>query len=231
MTSQLLRVREAPVNLLVAGGILLSPLVGTAATSWSNREYHVRKVTESGAGATGPTSDGPVDAEVRQLQDEIRTTARLTRQQIAAALGVDRRSLAAWANGQTRPSGGRLSQLRLLAGFVRDLDVRQPGRAAELMTATYPGGRSALALFAAGRVDEARRLSARPPTQAVVSVVSRSERRTPLWAAAAVAMAEGRLTQPTALRTVRPEETYEMDVIESKVFREPQVTVGRKGYR
>lgn len=231
MTSQLLRVREAPVNLLVAGGILLSPLVGTAATSWSNREYHVRQVTESGAGVTGPSSDGPVDAEVRQLQDEIRTTARLTRQQIAAALGVDRRSLAAWANGQTRPSGGRLSQLRLLAGFVRDLDVRQPGRASELMTATYPGGRSALALFAAGRVDEARRLSARPPTQAAVSEVSRSERRTPLWAAAAVAMAEGRLTQPTALRTVRPEETYEMDVIESKVFREPQVTVGRKGYR
>ena len=47
--------------------------------------------------------------------------------------------------------------------------------------------------------------------------------RRPLWAAAAVAMAEGRFTQPTASPTVRPGGTYEMDVIESKAFREPHI--------
>lgn len=46
--------------------------------------------------------------------------------------------------------------------------------------------------------------------------------RPELWAAAARALAEGQLAPPTWERTVRPPETYEMDLEEATAFREEE---------
>jgi hypothetical protein len=53
----------------------------------------------------------------------------------------------------------------------------------------------------------------------------------PMWAAAARALAGGRLTRPTWERTVRDPEVYEMDLQEAAVFDEEEPERGRRGYR
>lgn len=62
------------------------------------------------------------DDEVRELRAEIQRGGGLSRQQIAQLVGVDRRSLSAWASGETAPSSVHLDRLRTLRETIRRLN-------------------------------------------------------------------------------------------------------------
>src|SRR5207237_5048237 len=73
-------------------------------------------------------------AEVRALRDRI-TAHGLSRQDVARAAGVDRRSLSGWAKGDIRPGAERLEVLRTLSALANAIDAERPGRARELLLA------------------------------------------------------------------------------------------------
>jgi DNA-binding transcriptional regulator YiaG len=62
--------------------------------------------------------------EVRLLRNAIERSGQLSRGQIAAILGVSRRSLSAWVSGETTPSEQNLGGLRTLGELAQEL-VRQ----------------------------------------------------------------------------------------------------------
>ncbi len=221
-----------PVMLFVAGGTLLAPLTGTAPSTGpvTNSVYQGLRTTQAGYSTSRP-SVGSVTKEVRSLQDEIRARSGLTRQQIARALDVDRRSLSAWASGATRPSPQRLEGLRFLGALVRELDIRHPGRAQELLLAKH-GNNDVLSTMRSGRLDLARRFAMTAEGRPSVSIERVARKRTPLYAAAENALMEGRLTKPERNRTVRDEALYEMDLSEAALFREEAAaSPRRRGYR
>lgn len=221
-----------PVTLFVAGGTLIAPLTGTASSTGPApaSRYEGLRTTQAGY-STIRLAVGSVTNEVRSLQDEIRERSGLTRQQIARALDIDRRSLSAWASGETRPTLKRLDALRFLGALVRDLDIRHPGRAQELLLAKH-GDDDALSAIQIGRFDLAERLATSAEGRPSVSIARIARDRTPLYSAAAQALAEGRLSTPEPNRTVRDETAYEMDLSDAAFFEEqtsPQPR--RRGYR
>lgn len=170
--------------------------------------------------------------EVRELRDAI-CSYGLTRQDVARALGVDRRSLSAWVSGEMRPAPERLRVLHTLARLVDTIASERPGRVRDVLLARR-GGTAVIDRVATegARVLETWRAATRP--EATVSLRSTAARsQEPIWAAAARAAAEGRLRPPTWERTVRPAATYEMDLDEARAFGEPQPEpeVRRRGYR
>jgi hypothetical protein len=68
-------------------------------------------------------------------------------------------------------------------------------------------------------------------TEATVTVTQRRVQDVPVWAAAARALAEGRIKAPPRGHTVRPESTYEMDLVEAAAFAEPKYRSRRRSYR
>lgn len=181
--------------------------------------------------AVGPSAPvlGVTD-EVRTLRDQI-CSHGLTRQDVARAIGVDRRSLSAWVSGEMRPGPERLGALHLLARLVRLIASEQPGRVRDIMVARR-GGTAVIDRVAneGARVLETWRAAARP--EATVTLRSASARpHEPIWAAASRAAAEGRLRPPTWERTVRPAATYEMDLKEASAFAEPETSLRRRGYK
>jgi transcriptional regulator with XRE-family HTH domain len=62
------------------------------------------------------------DGQVRELRAEIQRGGGLSRQHIAQLVGVDRRSLSAWASGETIPSSIHLDRLGTLRETVRRLN-------------------------------------------------------------------------------------------------------------
>lgn len=217
------------VKLLLLGGALLSPHTSTSPSQWAPSHYEAGSTTESGTARGAVVQTQPVDAEVRALQSEVSKRARLTRQRIAAALGVDRRSLSAWASGETVPPAQRLEALRAFAAIVRDIDTRFPGRAGEFLTAHRADGSTVLGLFSAGRHEDARRHAQDAPSRPAINVMSRRESRPPLWSAAAAALRAGQLSAPSASRVIRSAEIYEMDLTEAAAFEEPESA--RRGRR
>src|SRR6266567_2008392 len=216
-----LRRSPQPATFLVAGGMLLAPITGTSSTlgSPSDTRYSGLSMTQAGY-AVAPLPTGSVADEVSALQEQIRSRASLTRQQIARALGVDRRSLSAWASGSTRPGLRRLDALRFLAQLVRDLDARHPGRVHELLLAVHSGNRDALSMIAEGRFDVAWRLAKTAKGRPVISITRITRTKPPVYAAAARALREGRLDRPVPSRTVRNQDVYEMDLAEALLFEE-----------
>jgi transcriptional regulator with XRE-family HTH domain len=168
--------------------------------------------------------------EVRQLRDRI-CSHGLTRQDIARALGVDRRSLSGWVSGEIRPTPERVLTLSVLAELVADANAERPGRARDLLLARRTGRALLDRVAAEGRpMLDTWRLSVRPGAR--VEVRRRGEpAHEPIWAAAARALAEGQLAPPTWERTVRTPETYEIDLEEATAFREEEPERGRRGYR
>jgi len=171
--------------------------------------------------------------EVRRLRDEISRRTRLTRQQIARAIGVDRRSLTSWANGSSAPASERLERLRYLAALVREIDAQKPGRATEVVLARRRG-RDLLDLVADGRFSEAQnwlRMDAGEPS---VRVFTRrvEARRPPLYAAALEAYLSGQLHTPPRARTVRETSDYEQDLDQAEaVFPDEPPSTRRGRYR
>lgn len=155
----------------------------------------------------------PSSEEVRRFRDEISRRTRLTRQQIARAIGVDRRSLTAWVNGSSVPGPDRLERLRFLAGLVREIDAAQPGRATEVVLARRRGG-DVLDLVAAGRFAEAHNWQSMEPAEPSVRVTPchRAPPKPPLHAAALAAFRSGQLSVPPRARTIREVADYEQDL-------------------
>lgn len=88
-----------------------------------------------------PETQGPASATariVRGLRDEIRRATGLTRQDMAAIIGVDRRSLTGWANGSIDPLDENLNRLRRLARLVSALDQDGRGSARWVFDAREP---------------------------------------------------------------------------------------------
>jgi transcriptional regulator with XRE-family HTH domain len=105
-------------------------------------------------------------AEVAQVRDQL-VALGLTRQQVAAVLGVSRRALSGWASGEIRPTLEHVARLRALVAAAEAIADRHPGQVRERLLL--------------------------PDT------------REPIWAAAAEALAEGRLRPLERQGTVRPE--------------------------
>ncbi len=151
--------------------------------------------------------------EVRRFRDEISRRTRLTRQQIARAIGVDRRSLTSWVNGSSVPGSDRLERLRFLAALVREIDALQPGRATEVVLARRRGG-DLLDLVADGRFAQAQNWQSMEPGEPSVRVAPRhpAPRKPPLHAAALAAFRNGQLSIPPRARTIREAGDYEQDL-------------------
>ena len=94
-------------------------------------QYWKTYVSTTETGVAGGLVAPSVAGEVRELRDLHLATNWLTRQQVAHALGVDRRSLTSWANGSSVPAPERLERLRQLAALVREIDAHRPGHATE----------------------------------------------------------------------------------------------------
>jgi transcriptional regulator with XRE-family HTH domain len=167
--------------------------------------------TESGV--TYTPEPRPVREQVQRLRDEVVRRTRLTRQQIARGVGVDRRSLSSWVNGTTVPAAERLERLHYLAATVREIDALRPGQATEVLLARRRGG-DILDLLAQSSFDRVRNWQALEPGQAAVNVTARQPERAkePLYAAALKAYLDGRLSVPPRARTVREAAEYEQDL-------------------
>lgn len=169
--------------------------------------------------------------EVRRLRDDI-CSRGLTRQDVARGIGVDRRSLSGFASGEINPQPERLEALRILARVTREIEAERPTRVRDVLFMSR-GKDTLLDAIGSGRYALAgawRSWLAR--LEAHVDVRPRPQSSEPIWAAAARALADGRLAAPARAHTVRSPETYEMDVTEATPFEEQPVTDGRRrGYR
>lgn len=167
--------------------------------------------------------------EVRRLRDDV-CSHGLTRQDVARAIGVDRRSLSAWVSGEMRPGSDRLRVLRMLDRLVAAVASERPGQVRDVLLARRTGTALIDRLVTEGaRVLDTWRAVVRP--QANVTLRPAEARSPePIWAAAARAATEGRLSLPTSSRTIRPATTYEMDLDEAERFKEPEFEYRRRGY-
>ena len=139
--------------------ITFPSLFGGSALGWSG--------TSSYCGSTDPEADPfrenyvtaqplVVDsvahfnaAEVARLQSQILELVRLSRAEIALAIGVDRRSLSGFISGEIQPTPQRMNSLRFLADVVTYANRRWVDRTREILTWRF-SERTALELVALG---------------------------------------------------------------------------------
>jgi transcriptional regulator with XRE-family HTH domain len=172
-----------------------------------------------------------VKEDVQQLRDEIARRTRLTREQIARAIGVDRRSLSAWVKGGATPGTDKLERLQLLADVVRDIDATDPGRATEVLL-SRSGGRDLLDHVAAGRLNRAHDWKVLQGAAPSVTIERRPTRRRPLHHRALDAYLRGELHPIGRAATVRPESDYEQDLAQAeRLMPDEPVRRSRRGYR
>lgn len=171
-----------------------------------------------------------VAEEMRSLRDRI-SSRGLTRQDIARAIGVDRRSLSGWVRGEIRPTEDRVDKLRLLARLVTDIDAERPGRARWLLLNERQGQPLLDRVGSAGPAILATWRSAVPNDYTTRVNVRTEGGEHPLWERAAEALATGALPAPSNTRTIRRPETYEMDLGEATEFDEQAPRSRRKSYR
>lgn len=215
----------------LATGLLVDAAFGTSAgvpfRSLRSDIFGVTTVPRTRQATSGTPA---VADEVRTLRDAISATG-VSRQQLARLVGVDRRSLSGWASGGIRPGPERLEALRTVAHVIAEMETERPGRVPELLT-TQRGTFTLLDAVAAGRTRLelwrwwVQRAEANP------TVVTRLRTSEPIWAAAAAALAAGRLSTPAREPVVRAAEVYEINPEdEAAAFAEPQQESGRRGYR
>lgn len=156
----------------------------------------------------------PVATEVQRLRDQIIQINRLTKQDIARAIGVDRRSLQGFVTGEIRPTDARLESLRSLARISAEVAARFGERTREVLRAD--GGEGCpLDLLALGRTDidgaiTAAARAAGVASQTPVSIKTRRH-RAPLYLRAREVWA-GRVDIPTPGGTARDLSEYEQDL-------------------
>lgn len=214
----------------VVTGLLVGPDFGTTAGMLTRRRLRPVGfvVTRAAVSERIPAADPA--AEVRTLREHIGRHG-LSKQEIARAIGVDRRSLSGFAKGDIRPSRERLELLRTLADLTDAIAVERPGRVREIVLARR--GRLALIdlLATAGRPILATWRTWVARSEATVLVRRREAQAEPLWAPASRALLEGRLGAPPRAHTIRPASAYETDLSEAVAFVEPEYRSRRRGLR
>lgn len=201
-----------------------------AALSWASQFWRI-DVSSTETGITYVSTPRPVREEVQKLRDEIARRTRLTRGQIARALGVDRRSLSAWVKGEATPGADKLERLQLLADVVRDIDATEPGSATEVVL-SRAGGEDLLDHIAAGRFAHARDWQALRGSAPSVTIVHRRSTKRPLHQNALDAYLRGELRPLGRAATIRPESDYEQDLAQAeRLMPAEPVRRSRRGYR
>ena len=162
-----------------------------------------------------------ISTEVGKLRDRISSLTGLTRQEIARAIGVDRRSLSGFVTGEIRPTEARIVALRTLADTA-DWSASQFGEhAREVLRGPSPES-SPLRLIALGRTDIRRELNA-AAEQAGLGVatpvrIQQRQTKEPLYVKASAAWSgKGRL--PTVGGVPRDEAAYEQDLSKAATAR------------
>jgi transcriptional regulator with XRE-family HTH domain len=207
----------------------LEEMTGSVA-SWG-RHFWQTYLTSTETGIRYMAISRPVGEKVQRLRDEIARRTRLTRQQIARAVGVDRRSLSAWVRGDTTPSVEKLQRLQLLADIVRDIDAPEPGRSTEILL-SRSGGEDLLDHLAAGRITAVRDWQAFRGSMPSVTIERRRPTKRPLHQNALNAYLRGELGPLGRAATVRPESDYEQDLSQAeRLMRDEPVRRTRRGYR
>ena len=211
-------------NLLAAADEVTSAVVITVDRFWGT----YLSTTETGI--THIADPLPSSEEVRRFRDEISRRTRLTRQQIARAIGVDRRSLTSWVNGSSIPGPDRLERLRFLAALVREIDALKPGRASEVVLARRRGG-DLLDLVADGRFADAQNWQNMESAEPSVRVAPHnpSSHKLPLHAAALAAFRSGQLSVPPRAQTIREAGDYEQDLEGAETIFPDVLPVARRG--
>jgi transcriptional regulator with XRE-family HTH domain len=219
----------SPPEVKLATGLLVDADFGTTAGVLTPKRFGPIGFEVTRIPAAHPPVDDP-SAHVRALRERI-LECGLSKQEIARAIGVDRRSLSGYAKGQIRPSSERLQLLRTLTELCEDIALERPGRVRGVLLSRR--GQAALIdqVSISGRAILTTWRTWVTRSDAVVTVTQRRVEGQPLWAAAARALAEGRIHAPTRAHTVRPESTYEMDLAEAGVFAEPEYRSRRRNYR
>jgi len=173
----------------------------------------------------------PVREEVQKLRDEITRRTRLTRQQIARAIGVDRRSLSAWVKGSSTPALDKIERLQVLGEVVRDIDATEPGRSTEVLL-SRTNGQDLLDHIALGHFTRARDWHAFQGSIPSVTVERHRSTKRPLHQNALDAYLSGRLQPFGRATTLRPEQDYEQDLAEAdRLMPDEPVRRTRRGYR
>jgi DNA-binding transcriptional regulator YiaG len=155
--------------------------------------------------------------EVERLRDEISNSCGLSRQDIARAMGVDRRSLSGFVSGEIQPTPERLALLRVLADVATWTAERFGKRAREVLTADGEQG-CPLDLVAAGLTDlhgavEAAAHAAGVIARAPVTIRHRKHGE-PLYLRAREVWI-GRADLPTRAGVLRDPDVYEQDLAEA----------------
>jgi transcriptional regulator with XRE-family HTH domain len=214
-------------------GLLFTAVIGTNPGLTSSTDVYVDAYSVTGIGASLPIfHEGAVAEEVASSRDQL-VRLGLTRQHIARALGVDRRSLSGWATGEIRPAPERLEALRALVALATTVEAERPDRVSEILLHRR-GESDLLDQFARGSQEVLqawRSWTSHPAATVTVSRRAAAEGREAIWAAAARAVAEGRLRPMERRPSVRADETYEMDLSEAEHFvEEAQDRPTRRGY-
>lgn len=201
-----------------------------AVFSWASQFWRL-DVSSTETGITYASTPRPAREEVQKLRDEIVRRTRLTREQIARALGVDRRSLSAWVKGESTPGADKLERLQLLADVVRDIDASEPGSATEVLLSRAEG-QDLLDHIASGRFAHARDWQLLRGSSPSVRIVHRRSAKRPLHQNALDAYLRGELRPLGRAATIRPESDYEQDLARAeRLMPDEPVRRSRRGYR
>jgi transcriptional regulator with XRE-family HTH domain len=178
-----------------------------------------------------PTTSWPISTaspasflaeEVVRLRDQIIDASSLTRQEIASAIGVDRRSLSGFANGEIRPTPPRLESLRLLVKVAAYASARWGERARDVLLSPHDG-LTPLERVAAGDQTVFASLETAGTVGPPVKVERRLPRTVPLYE-----MVRTVAKPTTRLGTLRDENVYSQDLSEANAFHEEPITARRR---
>jgi transcriptional regulator with XRE-family HTH domain len=201
-----------------------------AFASWA-RQFWRTYVSSTETGITYVEVARPVREEVERLRDEIARRTRLTRQQIARSVGVDRRSLSAWVKGEATPSSDKFRRLQTLAQVVRDIEATRPGGSTEVLLSRIRG-QDLLDHIAAGHFDVAWAWRSFRGAIPSVTIEYRPSTKPPLYLNALNAYLRGELRPLGRAATLRPESEYEQDLSKAeRLLPDEPVRRGRRGYR
>jgi len=201
-----------------------------ARASWAPQFWKTYvTATETGISYVEPCR--PIRTEVQSLRDEIARRTRLTRQQIARAVGVDRRSLSAWVKGEATPSRAKFERLQALADVVRDIEAIEPGGSTEVLL-SRGGGHDLLDHIAAGRLELARNWQSFSGAMPSMTIERRRSTKRPLHQRALDAYLRGELQPLGRATTIRPDSDYEQYPSEAeRLMPDEPVRRSRRGYR
>jgi transcriptional regulator with XRE-family HTH domain len=213
------------------GDVVVGPEGTTGFVMNWGRQFWQSYITSTESGLTYIAVFRAAREDVQRLRDEIARRTRLTRQQIARGVGVDRRSLSAWVKGEATPAVEKLERLQLIAEVIRDIDATEPGRATEILLSRR-GGEDLLDQIAAGHIIDVRDWRVFRGTTPSVTIEQRRSTRRPLHQNALDAYLRGELHPLGRKPTVRPESDYEQDLSQAqRVMPDEPVRRSRRGYR